>query len=103
MFQFPRLSLTILCVQIEVDGYDPIWVAPFGDLRLITPMCSSPQLIAACHVLHRLSVPRHPPCALNIFIFIPPKFAYENKTNIVWVDRIRDRVIANYLASLLIT
>ena len=31
-------------------------------------MCASPQLIAACHVLHRLPVPRHPPCALTIFI-----------------------------------
>ena len=27
-------------------------------------MCSSPQLIAACHVLHRLLMPRHSPCAL---------------------------------------
>jgi hypothetical protein len=25
---------------------------------------NSPKLIAACHVLHRLSVPRHPPNAL---------------------------------------
>ena len=30
-------------------------------------VCSSPQLIAAYHVLHRLSEPRHPPCALNCF------------------------------------
>ena len=30
----------------------------------ITDMCSSPQLIAACHVLLRLPVPRHPPDAL---------------------------------------
>ena len=27
-------------------------------------ICSSPQLFAAYHVFHRLSVPRHPPCAL---------------------------------------
>ena len=27
-------------------------------------MCSSPQLIAACHDLLRLLMPRHPPCAL---------------------------------------
>ena len=27
-------------------------------------ICSLPQLIAACHVLLRLLVPRHPPCAL---------------------------------------
>ena len=28
-------------------------------------ICSSPQLIAAYHVFHRLLVPRHPPCALS--------------------------------------
>jgi hypothetical protein len=27
-------------------------------------VCSSPRLIAAYHDLHRLSMPRHPPCAL---------------------------------------
>jgi hypothetical protein len=31
----------------------------------ITPVCGSPELIAACHVLHRLILPRHPPCALS--------------------------------------
>jgi hypothetical protein len=31
----------------------------------ITPVCGSPKLIAACHVLHRLFLPRHPPCALS--------------------------------------
>ena len=33
-------------------------------------ICFSPQLIAACHVLRRLSVPRHPPCALYSLTFI---------------------------------
>ncbi len=33
-------------------------------------MCSSPQLIAAYHVLHRLLEPRHPPCALICFKII---------------------------------
>ena len=35
-------------------------------------ICSSPQLIAACHVLHRLLMPRHSPCALlrlNSFVY----------------------------------
>ena len=31
----------------------------------ITPVCGSPKLFAACHVLHRLLLPRHPPCALS--------------------------------------
>ena len=41
------------------------WVAPFGDPR-ITGARPSPRLFAACHVLHRLSVPRHPPDALLV-------------------------------------
>ena len=32
-------------------------------------MCRSPQLIAACHVLLRLLMPRHPPCALSSLTF----------------------------------
>jgi hypothetical protein len=28
-------------------------------------VCRSPKLIAACRVLHRLFLPRHPPCALS--------------------------------------
>src|ERR1700750_35917 len=31
---------------------------------------TSPRLIAAVHVLHRLLVPRHPPCALTILTVI---------------------------------
>ncbi len=30
----------------------------------LSDICSSPQLIAACHVLLRLLMPRHSPCAL---------------------------------------
>ena len=30
-------------------------------------ICASPELIAACHVLHRRRMPRHPPCALVHF------------------------------------
>jgi hypothetical protein len=33
-------------------------------------MCTSPKLIAAYHVLHRLSDPRHPPYALSNFQII---------------------------------
>ena len=37
---------------------------PHSDISGSTPACGSPKLIAACHVLHRLPVPRHPSCAL---------------------------------------
>ena len=43
----------------------PMRVSPFRHLRLITGICPWPQLFAAYHVFHRLSVPRHPPCALS--------------------------------------
>ena len=37
---------------------------PHSEICGSVPICGSPQLIAACRVLHRLSVPRHSPCAL---------------------------------------
>jgi hypothetical protein len=44
---------------------------------------SSPRLIAAVHVLHRLQVPRHPPCALCFLIHV------ENTTNRYGVFKVR--------------
>jgi hypothetical protein len=38
---------------------------PHSDIPGSKPVCGSPRLIAAYHVLHRLLVPRHPPCALS--------------------------------------
>ena len=37
---------------------------PHSEICGSIDICSSPQLIAAYHVLHRLLVPRHPPYAL---------------------------------------
>ena len=37
---------------------------PHSDICGSLRICRSPQLFAAYHVFHRLSVPRHPPCAL---------------------------------------
>ena len=38
---------------------------PHSEISGSSDICSSPKLFAAYRVLHRLSVPRHPPCALN--------------------------------------
>src|SRR5436309_12794902 len=38
---------------------------PHSDIPGSKPACGSPRLIAAYHVLRRLLVPRHPPCALS--------------------------------------
>ena len=81
-------------VDLLSSGYLDVSVPP---LVLSVPMCSardsavlpalgfpirvpagqrlfsaSPRLIAAVHVLHRLLVPRHPPCALLILTVIEP-------------------------------
>ena len=41
-----------------------------SEIRGSQLLCSSPRLIAALHVLLRLSVPRHPPCALWCFCLL---------------------------------
>ena len=38
---------------------------PHSDISGSKLVCSSPKLFAACHVLHRLSAPRHPPFTLS--------------------------------------
>ena len=38
-----------------------------SEIRGSKVICTSPRLIAAYHVLHRLREPRHPPCALAYF------------------------------------
>ena len=42
---------------------------PHSDIHGSTLLCSSPWLFAALHVLHRLCMPRHPPCALFRFVY----------------------------------
>ena len=49
---------------------------PHSEIFGSMAVCASPKLIAACRVLHRLPVPRHPPCALNIFFSYNSGFGY---------------------------
>ena len=62
----PSVHLWIQCTVTEVcsAGF------PHSEICGSRNICFSPQLIAACHVLRRLSVPRHPPCALYSLTFI---------------------------------
>ena len=50
-----------LCIQITIPHRGGL---PHSDIHGSTPARGSPWLFAACHVLHRLLVPRHPPNAL---------------------------------------
>ena len=46
---------------------------PHSEISGSKAVCASPELIAACRVLRRLPVPRHPPCALDIFFSCRPR------------------------------
>ena len=63
MFQFRRFpSCTYLIQYRIISSSDTVF--PHSEICGSKLICSSPQLIAACHVLLRLLMPRHPPCAL---------------------------------------
>ncbi len=64
MVHFPGFALTLLCIQRAVSDFISEGF-PHSEIPGSKPACGSPRLIAACHVLHRLLVPRHPPCALS--------------------------------------
>ena len=59
----PKVPLINLCIQLMI--YDSSsYVFPHSEICGSRLICSSPQLIAACHVFLRLLMPRHSPCAL---------------------------------------
>ena len=64
MFHFPWLAS---CNYEFITGYLKSWF-PNSEISGSKCVCHSPKLIAAYHVLHRLPVPRHPPCALTRLI-----------------------------------
>ena len=56
----PHVQLCIHCTLTEVSSAG----FPHSEIHGSRDICSSPWLFAAYHVFLRLSVPRHPPCAL---------------------------------------
>ena len=68
MFQFRRFPSYTYFVQYMIHEYCPC-VFPHSDISGSSLICSSPKLFAACHVLHRLLMPRHSPCALFSLTF----------------------------------
>ena len=61
MFQFPGFASSSYVFR---TGYPRKGGFPHSDIRGSTIARISPRLFAACHVLHRLLAPRHPPNAL---------------------------------------
>ena len=77
----PQVCFAFLCIQNAIPHCGGF---PHSDIHGSKLVDSSPWLFAACHVLHRLSMPRHPPNALmrlipilsyteiNLYMFLLP-------------------------------
>ena len=63
-----RVPFIYLCIQYMMTEVFSAGF-PHSDIGGSPDICSSPPLFAAYHVLLRLSVPRHPPCALSCLTF----------------------------------
>ena len=70
VFSSPYLDVSVqavphvyLLIQYTLIRYCRIGF-PHSDISGSQLICSSPKLFAAYHVLHRLLMPRHSPCAL---------------------------------------
>ena len=63
MFQFPGFASLHI---VEITALQAAGLS-HSEIHGSRDICSYPRLIAACHVLHRLREPRHPPDALTFF------------------------------------
>ena len=80
VFSSPYLDVSVqavphvcLCIQHTLMRYCRTGF-PHSDISGSKLICSSPKLFAAYHVLHRLLMPRHSPCALLCLTFVEANF-----------------------------
>ena len=67
VFSSPYLDVSVQAVpliHLWIQCMIPCGGFPHSEISGSKLICSSPKLIAAYHVLHRLLMPRHSPCAL---------------------------------------
>ena len=98
MFQFGRFpsydyEFIARSVVLHHGGF------PIRKSAAVTLICSLPQLIAACHVLLRLLMPRHSPYALlslnscrisfQIFLLVLLELLCSSRCTVTWFDFFR--------------
>ena len=91
MFQFRAFPSYAYLIQRTIRRYC-LRGFPHSEISGSTDICSSPKLIAACHVLRRLLMPRHSPCALYSLTSSVRIALRALLTN----SRLRDSVLLNY-------
>ena len=67
---FHTLWIGVWILDVYSSGF------PHSEISGSKDICSSPKLIAAYHVFHRLLVPRHPPYALTCLTITRIAFSY---------------------------
>ena len=81
MFQFPAFASSHRMMPCLQHGG-----LSHSEISASKVICTSTELIAAYHVLHRLREPRHPPCALSILPVVPPLIKKEGSIYIRLFD-----------------
>ena len=89
MFQFPRFAS---CAYVFSARYPIQGGLPHSDTPGSKLARSSPRIFAACHVLHRLLVPRHPPDALLLLKHKPQEI---NPRSVTTMHRNNQRLAAS--------
>ena len=103
-----RVPFINLCIQLMIYGSSP-YVFPHSEIHGSKLICSSPWLIAACHVFLRLLMPRHSPYALlclNFFFFwfsFSQELLSSFKTVFLGFSRHNSQLLVHYLAKLYFT
>ena len=70
---FLTLWIGVRILEVCSSGF------PHSEIHGSRDICSSPWLIAAYHVFHRLLVPRHPPCALLRLTLLPVIYSVSDR------------------------
>ena len=90
VFSSPYLDVSVqavphvyLLIQYTLIRYCRIGF-PHSDISGSQLICSSPKLFAAYHVLHRLLMPRHSPCALISLTFVGANCAHSVSVLFLW-------------------
>ena len=88
MFHFPAFPPRNLYFQLRVIRHDTVRGFPIRKSWSQRQVIDSTRLIADSHVLHRLLMPRHSPCALcslTYLVKIFQSFAFNITKNISWL------------------
>ena len=110
VFSSPYLDVSVqavphiyLWIQYMLAGYGPAGF-PHSEICGSERMCRYPQLIAACHVLLRLLMPRHSPCALcSLIINYAGKSSHFRETQrLAFASRITEDCLKLYYPKIIL-